>query len=168
MRALTWAASESSGKNFMPVKGRFSLDANILVYAVDRDPGERHVRSGELMARAARRDCVLTVQALAEFFHATTHKQRFEPSLAGAFVRDWLDVFDVISADETALIDAIDAVHEHGLSFWDAMIWATARQAGCSAVLSEDMQDGRRLGGVEFVDPLAAEVVSRVADLLDG
>ena len=48
---------------------------------------------------------------------------------------------------------AIDAVHEHGLSFWDAMIWATARQAGCSTVLSEDMQDGQRLGGVEFVDP---------------
>ena len=52
--ALPWAASESSGKNFMPVKGRFSLDTNILVYAVDRDAGERHVRSGELMARAAR------------------------------------------------------------------------------------------------------------------
>ena len=152
----------------MPVKGRFSLDTNILVYAVDRDAGERHERSGDLMARAARRDCVLTVQALAEFFHATTRKKLLEPSLAGAFVGDWLDVFDIISADETALIDAIDAVHEHGLSFWDAMIWATARQAGCSAILSEDMQDGQRLGGVEFVDPFAAEAVSRVADLLDG
>ena len=152
----------------MPVKGRFSLDTNILVYAVDRDAGERHARSGELMARAARRDCVLTVQALAEFFHATTRKKLLEPSLAGTFVRDWLNVFDVVSADETALIDAIDAVHEHGLSFWDAMIWATARQAGCSTVVSEDMQDGRRLGGVEFVDPFAAEAVSRVADMLEG
>ena len=152
----------------MPAKGRFSLDTNILVYAVDRDAGERHVRSGELMARAARRDCVLTVQALAEFFHATTRKKLLEPSLAGTFVRDWLNVFDVVSADETALIDAIDAVHEHGLSFWDAMIWATARQAGCSTVVSEDMQDGRRPGGVEFVDPFAADAVSRVADLLDG
>ena len=26
----------------MTVKGRFSLDTNILVYAVDRDSGERH------------------------------------------------------------------------------------------------------------------------------
>ena len=69
---------------------------------------------------------------------------------------------DVISADETALIDAVDAVHEHGLSFRHAMIWATARQAGCSTVLSEDMQDGQRLGGVEFVDPFSADAVSRV------
>ena len=59
----------------MPVKGRFSLGTNILIYAVDRDAGERHVRAGELMARAAPRDCVLTVPALAEFFHATTRKK---------------------------------------------------------------------------------------------
>ena len=26
----------------MPVKGRFSLDTIILIYAVDRDAGERH------------------------------------------------------------------------------------------------------------------------------
>ena len=96
---------------------------------------------------------------------ATTRKKLLEPSLAGAFVRDWLNVFDVISADDTALIDA---VHEHGLSFRDAMIWATARQAGCSAVLSEDMQDGQRPGVVEFVDPFSPDAVSRVVDLLDA
>ena len=152
----------------MPVKGRFPLDTNILVYAVDRDAGEGHVRSGELMARAARRDCVLTAQAPAEFFHATTRKKLLEPSLAGAFVRDWLHVFDVISAGDTALIDAIDAVHEHGLSFRDAMIRALGWQAGCSAVLSEDMQDGQRLGSVEFVDPFSADAVSRAADLPDA
>ena len=56
----------------MTVEGRFSLDTNILVYAVDRDAGERHDRSRTLLGRAARRDGVLTVQALAEFFHART------------------------------------------------------------------------------------------------
>ena len=36
------------------VKGRFSLDTNILVHAVDRDGGERHRHSMELVVRAAR------------------------------------------------------------------------------------------------------------------
>ena len=85
------------------VKGRFSLDTNILVYAVDRDGGERHWLSMELVGRAARRDCVLTVQALAEFFHATTRKNLLVPSEAGRFVRDWLEVFEVASADGGAL-----------------------------------------------------------------
>ena len=152
----------------MTVKGRFSLDTNILVYAVDRDAGERHRRSREIMGRAARYDCVLAVQALAEFFHATTRKNLLEPQRASAFVRSWLDVFRVTSADDSALADAIDAVEEHRMSFWDAMLWAAVRQAGCSAILSEDMQHGRRLGGVEFVNPFAADAATRLATLLDA
>jgi predicted nucleic acid-binding protein len=152
----------------MIVKGRFSLDTNILVYAVDRDSGDRHERSRTLMGRAARRDCVLTVQALAEFFHATTRKNLLEPSRASAFVRDWLDVFPVASATDAALLDAMDAVGEHRLSFWDAMLWATARQSGCSAIVSEDMQDGRRLSGVEIINPFAADAAARLAELLDA
>ncbi len=151
----------------MTARGRFSLDTDILVYAVDRDAGERHGRSRELVERAARCDCVLTAQALAEFFHATTRKNLLHPALASAFVRDWLDVFPVASADNAALVDAMDAVEQHRLSFWDAMLWATARRAGCSTILSEDMQDGRRLSGVEFVNPFAMEAAARLAALLE-
>lgn len=150
------------------VKGRFSLDTDILVYAVDRDAGERHRRSRDLVGRAAKRDCVLTVQSLAEFFHATTRKNLLEPARASAFVRSWREVFPLTSADGSALIDAIEAVEEHRLSFWDAMLWAASRQAGCAAILSEDMQHGRRLGGVEFVDPFAADAATRLAPLLEA
>lgn len=152
----------------MTVKGRFSLDTNILVYAVDRDAGQRHERSRELLGQAAQRDCVLTVQALAEFFHATTRKNLLEPSRASGFVRDWLDVFQVTSAGDTALVDAMDAVEEHRLSFWDAVLWATARQIGCSAILTDDLQDGRRLSGVEFINPFAADAKARLAALLES
>lgn len=152
----------------MTVKGRFSLDTNILVHAVDRDSGDRHLRSRELVGSAALSDCVLTMQSLAEFFHATTRKNLLEPERAGAFVRSWLEVFPVISAGESDLVDAMDGVVEHRLSFWDAMLWAAARQAGCSAIVSEDMQHGRRLGGVEFVNPFAADAAPRIAALLEA
>ena len=151
----------------MTVKGRFSLDTNILVYAVDRDAGKRHDRSRTLLGRAARRDCVLTVQALAEFFHATTRKSLLPLAHASAFVRNWLDVFQVASPDTVALVDAMDAVAEHRLSFWDAMLWATARQSGCSAILTEDMQDGRRLSGVEFINPFTVDAAARLEPLLE-
>ncbi len=152
----------------MIVKGRFSVDTNILVYAVDRDSGDRHQKSKQLLAKAAMRDCVLTVQALAEFFHATTRKRVLRTSLASAFVRDWLEVFDIASADTDALVEAMDAVEEHRLSLWDAMIWATARRNACSAVISEDMQDGRRLGGVEFINPFGADATARLAAFLEA
>lgn len=72
---------------FMIVKDRFSFDTNILVYAVDRDAGERHGRSKVLLEKAARRDCVLTIQALAEFFHATTRKNLLEPGFRARLAR---------------------------------------------------------------------------------
>ena len=43
------------------------------------------------------------------------------------------------------------------------MLWAAARRAGRSAILSADMQHGRRLGGVEIVNPFAAGTGGRVA-----
>ena len=36
------------------------------------------------------------------------------------------------------------------------MLWATANRAGCRMLLSEDLQDGRRLDGVLFADRFAA------------
>jgi predicted nucleic acid-binding protein len=150
----------------MTAKRRFSIDTNILVYAIDRDAGERHERAKEIVGRAAEHDCVLTVQALAEFFHVTTRKKRLDPAQASDYVEAWLRVFRSAAAGETALVAAMEAVEEHRLSFWDAMLWATVRDVGGSAILSEDMQDGRRVGGVEFVNPFAGHAEARLAELL--
>ena len=149
----------------MTVRGRFTLDTNILVYAVDRDAGRKHVRAREIVESAARADCILAIQALAEFYHATTRKKLLGRRDAGAFVLDWREVFPLTSADASALIDALDAVEDHGLAFWDALLWATARRAGCAAILTEDMQDGRRLGGVSSIDPFAPESSGRLEAL---
>ena len=60
------------------------------------------------------------------------------------------------------------AVNEHKLSFSGTMLRAAARQAGCSATVGEDMQHGRRLGGVGVVDPFAPQAAATMATLLDA
>ena len=47
-RDIRWEAGHSTGKPRMRVK-RISLDTNILVYAMDRDAGDRHVRAMEIL-----------------------------------------------------------------------------------------------------------------------
>ena len=143
-------------------------DTNILAYAVDRDGDERHERSRILPGRAARCDCVLTVQALAEFVHATTRKSLLPFTSASGFVRVWLGVLHVVSVGAETIVEAMDAVEAHRLSFRDATLWATARQSGCSPILTEDMQDGRRLGGVEFINPFTTEAAARLEPLLQS
>ena len=102
------------------------------------------------------------------FFTRRRERNLLPASVARAFVHDWLEVFEITSADASALADAIEAVQEHKIAFWDAMIWATARRTGCAAVISEDMQDGRLLGGVEFINPFAENAQDRPSSVPIG
>jgi hypothetical protein len=52
-------------------------------------------------------------------------------------------------------------------SFWDGLLIATAARAGCTFLLSEDMQDGARFGRVTILDPFVGEDLPQpVAELL--
>ena len=146
---------------------RFSLDANVLVYAADRRAGPRHERALEILDRASRRDCILTLQALAEFFHATTRKGMVPKADAAAQVRDWGLEFPVAAADLDALRAALGFAVEGRFAFWDALLLVTAERHGCAVVLSEDMQDGTRLNRLIVLNPFAGEALpASVVELL--
>jgi len=150
----------------MIVYSRFALDTNVLVYAADRSAGARHKAADKLMQEAADRDCFLTLQSLGEFFHATTRKGLASVKEATMYIEAWQEVYNVIAADASCFSAAIEAVRDHKLSFWDAMIWATVKHADCAFMLSEDMQNGRRLDGVEIVNPFLEESEATLKKLL--
>lgn len=131
---------------------RVSLDTNVLVYSADADAGEKKTAQ-ELIRRAAAADCVLTLQALAEFYNVASRRRGPAISNPVGFVAYLRGLFRVQASDEDALVTAMDASQRHRLPFWDAMLWATASAAGCQVVFSEDFQDGRRLGSVTFINP---------------
>ena len=167
MRECHSQALESNVTSFMTVKGRFTLDTNILIYAIDRDAGHKHDYSKKLVVQASLCDCVLTVQALGEFVFATTRKNLLDISHSSNFVNDWFEVFEIVSATDWALLEAIDTVRNHQMSFWDAMLWATARQSGCSALLSEDLQDSWQFQGMEIINPFAADASARLENFIN-
>ncbi len=135
---------------------RLTFDTNILVYAADPSAAHKHSLAIDLTDRAAGADCVIMLQSLGEFFNVATGKVGLDPKEAESLVDDWRSTFPVYPASEGCLTGAIEAVRRHRLSFWDAMLWATARDAGCKMLLSEDFQDGREIGGVRFVNPFLA------------
>ena len=146
---------------------RFSLDANVLVYAADHAAGARHERALDILDRAVRRDCVLALQALAEFFHATTRKRIVARAEAAAQLRDWTTEFPTISADFGVLWTALEFTVDGRFGWWDALLLATAERHGCEVVLSENMQDGARFGGVTILNPFVGdELPEAVAALL--
>jgi len=82
------------------------------------------------------------------------------PAIATAEAVDlagWLSQsFTVWAVDEMTVLEAARGVRDHGLSYWDAQIWASARLHQGRIVLSEDFADGLVLEGISFVDPFRA------------
>jgi predicted nucleic acid-binding protein len=62
-------------------------------------------------------------------------------------------MFAVVPTEFDDIAEALLVLGQHKLQFWDAVLWATARRAGCTTLFSEDMQDGRSLGGVTIRNP---------------
>ena len=145
---------------------RFTLDTNILIYAIDKDANKKHEIAIEIIDKAMYADCVLTVQALAEFFSATTRKNYASAQQISLFITEWLNIFPIAGYSAHTLLNAIAAVEEHKLSFWDAMLWSTAKEAGCSIVISEDFQDGSMIGNVSFCNPFHEKNWNKLEDIL--
>jgi predicted nucleic acid-binding protein len=132
---------------------RFTLDTNILVYAVDRTEGWKHELAIEIVDRSLRRPCVLTLQAVAEFVMVVIRKRPDQRAFAISQGRDWLASFPIVVAGEKALSMALGAVESARLALFDALLLATARESGCKVVLSEDMRDSSRLLDVAVRNP---------------
>ena len=136
---------------------RFTLDSNLLVYSVDNTADERHALSAQIVLVAARLDCCLTLQSVSEFYAVVTHKRIIPGPLAAARANDWLTVFPNAAASTSAVRAALAASIAGQASYWDALLIATAVEAGCTLILTEDLQDGSTLGGVEIHNPFGAD-----------
>ncbi len=133
---------------------RVSLDTNILIYAIDKDAGEKQLTSISLIEHCALNyDCVLTLQSLSEFYAAATRKGKVSHAQAEAQIKDWQLLFPTILPSTRTVEYALKAVDEHTLSFWDAMLLSVAYKNGVSELYSEDFKSGRELKGVRFTNP---------------
>lgn len=133
---------------------RITLDTNLLVYAVDTSARDKHAKARKLVGLALRADCVLTLQALGEFYFAVTRKGKLPAAEAKAQIEAWQDLFPVVVAKPSTLNRAIAATVSQQIGFWDALLWATARDAGVTLLLSEDFSGDSVLEGVRIVNPL--------------
>jgi predicted nucleic acid-binding protein len=146
-----------------------SFDSNVLVCAADRDAGQRHEQAATLVERAIRAgNCIQTLQSLCEFYNVATRKMGVTPLAAAALVDGWNSLIAVETPVLADLTNAMRAVREHRLSFWDAMLWATVRRVGILTLFTEDFQDGRSIEGVRIVDPFAAHNARLVESVLSG
>jgi predicted nucleic acid-binding protein len=132
---------------------RSFFDTNVLIYADDKADPEKQRRALDLVAEHRRgRTGVVSLQVLQEYFVTVTRKLQVDARVARRKV-ELLAEFDVAAPDVSDILAAIDLHRLHGFSFWDALILRAAKQAGCSVLFSEDMQEAREIDGLRIVNP---------------
>lgn len=132
------------------------VDTNILVYAHDRSASLKHIRARQLIQDLwdSGTGCT-SIQVLQEFYVTVTRKvtHPLSPEIAAQHMAD-LAAWKIHRPHIGDLLYAIQIQSRFQLSFWDAMIIASANQLECMTVWSEDLSDGQVYDRVRVRNPL--------------
>jgi predicted nucleic acid-binding protein len=147
---------------------RLALDTNILAYAEGINGSARKKSALDIIAKLPAESAFLPVQVLGELFHVLVRKAGRPPDRARAAILTWQDAFSLIETSPAILIGAADLSARHGLSIWDAVIFAAAAAAGCRLLLSEDLHPGFTWHGVTVANPFSPTRHPLLAALLES
>jgi predicted nucleic acid-binding protein len=133
---------------------RAFLDTNVLVYLFDHDEPTKRERAKQLLEEAKPGGLALSVQVLGEFYVVVTRKLKRPLDTSAALQAvDWLSLLRVVALDSVLVKAAIQTGRSSQLSYWDALIVASAKAGGCKRLLTEDLNDGQQIGSVRVENP---------------
>jgi predicted nucleic acid-binding protein len=119
------------------------FDTNVLVYLASGDPAKAD-RAEKLIGTGGE----ISVQVLNELANVARRKMQMSWTETHAFlhlIRDMLTVHSLTVETHEA---GLRLAEKYRLSIYDAMIVASALQAGCETLWSEDMKHGLAIDGV--------------------
>lgn len=132
---------------------RSFFDTNILIYTDDEATLHKQRPAIDLVAAHRRAQAgVVSLPVLQEYFVTATRKLSVDARIARRKV-ELLAEFDVATPDVPDVLAAIDLHRLHAINFWDALMFRSAKQAGCKVLFSEDLQNAREIDGVQIVNP---------------
>ena len=122
------------------------IDTNILIYLFDTRDLAKHNAAKKLIADLQKTTTLyISLQVVNEFSSAIINKISKPMSLdkLGSYYDLFDDIFRIVPLTIDNSRNAIRIKSQYGLSFWDSLIIASALEAGCTILYSEDMQDGQ-------------------------
>jgi len=133
------------------------VDTNVLVHAYDITEPQKHAVATNLAEQLAQESrLAISVQSLNEFYSVVTSLRKaiqMPHERAESIITTLCEVATVISLTPEIVTRALQGVQQFKLAFWDALIWAAAKENRIPVVYSEDFNSGATLDGVTFVNP---------------
>ena len=105
---------------------------------------------------------------MSEFYAAATGKLKLDPKDAAARAAQLIAGFDTFGYSVHAVRAALYEAPKGRFSYWDSVLLASAAEAGCTTIFSEDMADGARFGSIAVANPFRRNELAPHAQTILG
>ncbi len=135
------------------MKDKFFLDTNIFVYSFDVSP--KRTRALELIRAAHTGNGCISYQVVQEFVNVAMNKfeRPFHINDLQIYLSKVLFPVCEIYSSEKLCLDALDITERWKYSYYDALIIASALEANCTILYSEDLHNSQKIKGLTIINP---------------
>jgi predicted nucleic acid-binding protein len=132
------------------------VDTNVLVYAHDNREGYKQEAAKQILRDLRQQQSgAVSMQVLQEFYNTVTRKLASPlPKDEARLVVEDFSYWCVATTPEE-IKRAFQIEDEARIGFWDALIFAAAIKSGATRILSEDLNPGQLIAGIQIVNPFA-------------
>ena len=132
------------------------LDTNIFVYCFDNTAPLKAKIANSLVIKALETGYgLVSFQVVQEFFNIAL--KRFDPQFTHHDAERYFSmVFQpllAVHSSPSLYFQALSLKSRYQLPWYDSLIVAGAAESGCTALVSEDMQHGRKIEDLRIVNP---------------
>lgn len=136
----------------MPMKDKVFIDSNVWIYLYDLRYPEKQKTAINLIESMPNEKIVISTQVLKEMFAVLIKK-------IGYSIEDWkhairyYENYLVVDTPLNLIQTGLNLMLTHSISFWDSLIVAAADSANCSRIITEDLNHGQEISGMEIFNP---------------
>ena len=119
------------------------LDTNIIVYLYSIDEKDKRDICCEFVNHA---DCLTSIQVMNESSNVWLKKYKLNKATISKYLDEIESVCDEVMLVRRKTINmALDIKERYNYSLYDCLMLASAIEANCNMILTEDMQDGQEI-----------------------
>lgn len=138
------------------MKGKFFIDTNIFIYSFDSAEKEKQEIAVRLIQHALENgQGVISYQVIQECLNVLMQKFKVPLSLQDSqlYLEQVLVPLCEVFPTRELYSAALNIKKETTYSFYDSLIVASAIDANCQILYSEDLQNGRSIKGLKIINP---------------
>jgi predicted nucleic acid-binding protein len=115
---------------------RIAVDTNVLLYSLDLDAPAKLAVAAAILDR----NPVISSQNVSEFINVLLRRWSYPKEKLGLVLREVLESCVLCPTSSASYIKAIELSKKYDFQIFDAIVIASALEAGCEVLLTEDLQ----------------------------